>query len=42
VILLVGGDKSGKWSSWYHQAIPRAEELYQDYLKERQRKEGRP
>lgn len=35
-ILLTGGDKSGNWSGWYRQAIPRAEELYQQYLKERQ------
>ncbi|WP_092552618.1 type II toxin-antitoxin system RelE/ParE family toxin [Actinoplanes derwentensis] len=35
-ILLIGGDKSGNWSGWDRQAIPRAEELYQQYLKERQ------
>jgi hypothetical protein len=34
--LLVGGDKSGSWSSWYRQAIPHAEDLYEEYLKERQ------
>ncbi|MFI0940467.1 type II toxin-antitoxin system RelE/ParE family toxin [Streptomyces sp. NPDC021020] len=34
-ILLVGGDKSGEWARWYRHAIPRAEELYEDYLKER-------
>ncbi len=38
-ILLVGGDKSGDWSGWYHRAIPRAEELYEEYLKEREAEE---
>jgi hypothetical protein len=27
-ILLVAGDKSGKWNRWYGEAIPRAEQLY--------------
>jgi hypothetical protein len=40
-ILLVAGDKSGQWSKWYRTAIPRAEQLYDDYLAER-RKETRP
>ena len=31
-ILLVGGDKSADWSGWYRRAIPRAEELYAEYL----------
>jgi hypothetical protein len=35
VILLVGGDKSGNWTGWYQQAIPRAEALYEQYLTER-------
>jgi hypothetical protein len=39
-ILLVGGDKSGDWSGWCRRAIPRAEELYVDYLKEREGEEG--
>jgi DNA-binding XRE family transcriptional regulator len=34
-IPLVGGDKSGDWSGWYRRAIPQAEELYAEYLKER-------
>jgi hypothetical protein len=34
-ILLVAGNKAGKWSQWYAQAIPRAEQLYEIYLKER-------
>lgn len=39
-ILLVGGDKSGDWQGWYRIAVPRAEELYTDYLKEREEEEG--
>jgi len=34
-VLLVAGDKSGRWREWYRQAIPRAEQLYETYLKER-------
>jgi len=40
-ILLTGGDKSGDWQGWYRRAIPRAEELYAEYLKEREAEEGR-
>jgi hypothetical protein len=40
-ILLTGGDKTGQWKSWYEQTIPRAEELYAVYLKERAEEEGR-
>jgi hypothetical protein len=35
-ILLVAGDKAGRWESWYRQAIPLAEQRYEVYLKERQ------
>jgi hypothetical protein len=35
-ILLVAGDKSGRWQSWYRGAIPEAERLYSVYLKERE------
>lgn len=31
-ILLLGGDKAGKWDSWYDQAIPAADELYDEHL----------
>jgi hypothetical protein len=43
-ILLVAGDKSGKWSQWYRHAVPRAEHLYEIYLKERaaEEEESRP
>ena len=34
-VLLVAGDKSGRWREWYRQAIPRAEHLYRTYLEER-------
>lgn len=38
-ILLVGGDKTGRWSEWYEWAIPVADDLYDVYLDEL-RKEG--
>ncbi|GAA3671131.1 hypothetical protein GCM10022224_039200 [Nonomuraea antimicrobica] len=38
-VLLIGGDKSGDWSGWYRRVIPRAEELYADYLTEREAEE---
>nr|WP_322780906.1 type II toxin-antitoxin system RelE/ParE family toxin [Frankia sp. Cas4] len=34
-VLLVTGDKAGKWSAWYRRAIPLAEARYAVYLKER-------
>jgi hypothetical protein len=33
-ILLLGGDKTGEWESWYKTAIPEAEALYTQYLEE--------
>jgi hypothetical protein len=33
-VLLVAGDKSGRWDEWYRHAIPIAEALYDQYLKE--------
>jgi hypothetical protein len=36
VALLVVGDKSGQRSRWYQTAIPQAEQLYADYLAERE------
>ncbi|MGH3151899.1 MAG: type II toxin-antitoxin system RelE/ParE family toxin [Streptosporangiaceae bacterium] len=33
-VLLVAGDKAGKWEAWYRQAIPLAEQHYEDYLKQ--------
>jgi hypothetical protein len=40
-ILLVAGDKAGRWREWYRQAIPRAEQLLEIYLTERVAEEGR-
>ncbi|GGL12044.1 type II toxin-antitoxin system RelE/ParE family toxin [Planomonospora parontospora] len=34
-ILLVAGDKAGRWNDWHKEAIPLAEERYEIYLKER-------
>lgn len=31
-ILLLGGDKSGRWKAWYVEAIPAAEQLYEEHL----------
>src|SRR5258708_27907406 len=36
-ILLLGGDKTGQWEAWYKQAIPKAEQLYEEYLEELRR-----
>lgn len=41
-ILLLGGDKTGQWSSWYEQAIPRADELYDEHLRELRDEGTRP
>ncbi|MGH3713960.1 MAG: type II toxin-antitoxin system RelE/ParE family toxin [Micromonosporaceae bacterium] len=38
-ILLVAGDKAGRWIEWYRQAIPLAEQRYAVYLKEREGEE---
>jgi hypothetical protein len=41
-VLLVAGDKSGRWALWYEEAIPLAEQRYEIYLKERaEDEEGR-
>lgn len=40
-ILLVAGDKAGRWTDWYREAIPLAEQRYETYLKERTEEEGR-
>ena len=34
VLLLVAGDKSGRWNEWYREAVPAAEAAYEAYLKE--------
>lgn len=33
-ILLLGGDKTGSWSDWYEWAVPLADGLYDEYLRE--------
>lgn len=38
-ILLVAGDKSGRWNEWYEEAIPLAEQRYDRYLKDRKEEE---
>jgi hypothetical protein len=36
-ILLLGGNKTHRWESWYRQAIPLADQLYDEYLEELRR-----
>jgi hypothetical protein len=31
-ILLLGGDKRGRWNKWYQEMIPVADDLYDDQL----------
>ncbi len=31
-ILLLGGDKRGRWKTWYVEAISQAERLYDEHL----------
>lgn len=33
-ILLLGGDKTGAWNDWYEWAVPLADDLYDEYLRE--------
>ncbi|MFD5086309.1 type II toxin-antitoxin system RelE/ParE family toxin [Kitasatospora sp. NPDC058201] len=33
IVVLVAGDKRGRWQSWYRTAIPLAEERYRRYLR---------
>ena len=33
-IMLVGGDETGQWATWYATAIPRAEQLCENHLDE--------
>ena len=35
-VVLVGGDKAGRWRSWYSSAIKQAERAYADYLEGRE------
>ncbi len=36
-ILLLGGDKRGRWNRWYAEMIPVADQLYDDHLAELRR-----
>ncbi|MFF3594053.1 type II toxin-antitoxin system RelE/ParE family toxin [Kitasatospora indigofera] len=40
-IVLVAGDKSGRWSQWYEEAIPLAETRYADFVDEQRKESGR-
>ena len=40
-IILVAGDKRGRWSAWYAEAIPLAEDRYAVYQRESREKEQR-
>ena len=33
-ILLLGGDKSNRWSAWYREHIPYADDLYDEHLQQ--------
>ena len=35
-ILLVAGDKAGRWQRWYDMAIPLADDRYDDHLADRE------
>lgn len=35
-VILVGGDKAGKWSGWYRTAVPMAEQACAEHLKRMQ------
>lgn len=39
-LLLLGGDKSGQWNAWYADAIPAAEQLYEEHLTQLQEEGG--
>jgi hypothetical protein len=39
-VLLMAVDKSGRWKQWYQAAIPQAEQLFEDYLAEREKEMG--
>ncbi|MFV2017695.1 type II toxin-antitoxin system RelE/ParE family toxin [Micromonospora sp. LOL_023] len=39
-VILVAGDKAGRWSQWYRENIPVAEARYEEFLVERKSGEG--
>jgi len=38
-ILLIGGDKREEWAGWYDVAVPQADDLYDEHLRELQEEE---
>jgi hypothetical protein len=40
-ILLIGGDKSGEWNTWYDRMVPVADDLFDEHLRELE-SEGAP
>jgi hypothetical protein len=39
-VFLVGGNKAGNWKRWYDQAIPEAEQAYENYLQDMKARGG--
>lgn len=39
-VVLVGGDKAGKWSGWYRTAVPLAESAYAEHVRRLNDKDG--
>ncbi len=33
-ILLIGGDKTGRWQEWYEEKVPIADRLYDEHLRD--------
>lgn len=39
-VLLVAGNKAGRWREWYRGSIPRAEQYYAEYVRKREQEES--
>ena len=39
-IMLVAGDKSGQWKSWYRKNIPLADRMFDDHLESLKERDG--
>ena len=39
-ILLIGGDKTGRWKEWYEEMIPVADDLYDEHIEELRQEGG--
>ena len=39
-ILLVAGDKAGRWDDWYKRAIPLADDRFDEHIERTRRKDG--